>query len=134
MAKYPPENPLDGGFGRRYATPDADRRLNENQDNLEPKDNLYAPNMQKTGITPEFGSNRAADMGEGYTPLFRPGSLRASAWMQAPFDAIASPEGCETEVREIDIYQYGDGYDPKSPMKVVNTSWSMDTDFDGETN
>jgi len=90
--------------------------------------------MQKTGITPEFGSNRAGDMGEGYTPLFRPGSLRASAWMQAPFDAIASPEGCETEVREIDIYQYGDGYDPKSPMKVVNTSWSMDTDFDGETN
>jgi hypothetical protein len=55
----------------------------------------------------------------------------------APFSVIemdGDNNGQPAEVHEIDIYSYGDGYDPTAPMRVRTAPWSMDTDNDGKKN
>lgn len=97
--------------------------------NDRPKGNTWEPEEQYNGISPEFGSNRS---GASPAPeVWRAGSPAPTFRIPS---AESSPEGAETEVREVDICLYGDGYDPKSPMRVRVVDWNVDTDYDGEPN
>lgn len=62
---------------------------------------------------------------------------QATPNFSAPFDVIqmdGDNNGTPADIHEIDIYKYGDSYDPSAPMRVRTASWGMDTDFDGKKN
>lgn len=67
---------------------------------------------------------------------------QASPTRSAPWDVIqmdGDNNGIPAEVHEIDIYSYGDAYDPTSPMRIrqvapAEAAWSFDSDMDGHRN
>lgn len=84
------------------------------------------------------GNNAAPSLTSPETPLWRAGQLAPVRHTPpfAPIEMQGDTSGEGTEVRELDIYKYGDDYDPTAPMRVreVGSNWSVDTDFDGEKN
>lgn len=62
--------------------------------------------------------------------------------LSAPFNVIlmdGDNTGYPAEVREIDILQYGDAYDPTAPVRVRivapnENHWGLDSDQDGKLN
>lgn len=71
--------------------------------------------------------------------LYKVGQAAPNSFLSAPFPVIemdGDNNGSPAEVREIDIYAYGDAYDPTAPIRTrdVGSEWKMDTDFDGVKN
>jgi hypothetical protein len=71
--------------------------------------------------------------------LWKVGQAQPNEFLSAPYPVIAmNGNGTDTadEVHEVDIYKYGDSYDPTSPMRVrdVGSEWQLDSDFDGRRN
>jgi hypothetical protein len=71
--------------------------------------------------------------------LWKVGQAQPNEFLSAPFPVIemdGDNNGTPAEVHEVDIYTYGDAYDPTAPARVrdVSSEWHMDTDFDGKRN
>jgi hypothetical protein len=74
--------------------------------------------------------------------LWRPGQAMPNDFLSAPFPTIlmdGDNNGQPAEVHELNIREYGDAYDPTSPMKVrtvapAESHWDVDSDRDGYRN
>lgn len=75
---------------------------------------------------------QGADQPDG---LFRPGSPAPDMDCHpAPLHTAGDNAEQSDVTHEINIDRYGDGYDPRSVVRVRNAPWSVDTDHDGERN
>jgi hypothetical protein len=96
-------------------------------------------NQSVESVQSEEGTNRAPQHTEPVSPLWKCGQVAPISKHSAPFDPVhneGDTSGDGTTIHSIDIYSYGDCYDPKSPTRVreVGSEWSVDTDFDGPVN
>lgn len=71
--------------------------------------------------------------------LWKVGQASPNEFLSAPFPVISMDgdnNGSPADIREINIYSYGDSYDPTSPIRVrsVDNEWRTDTDQDGKRN
>lgn len=84
------------------------------------------------------GENMAADRNAPEGRLWKVGQVSPNSFLAAPFPVIemdGDNNGNPAEVHEVDIYAYGDGYDPTAPMRVRTVdNYKLDSDFDGHLN
>ncbi len=74
--------------------------------------------------------------------LWKVGQAVPNSFLSAPYPVITMDgdnNGQPAEVHEIEIREYGDAYDPTSPLKVrtvapAESHWDVDTDHDGYRN
>lgn len=119
--------PLQAGdiapdFSERETSPAADRR-----------DQHAAP------VSSYEGDQDAPSLTSSVAPLWKCGQVAPTSKNTPPFEPVhmeGDTSGDGTTIHSIDIYSYGDCYDPKSPTRVreVGSEWSVDTDFDGPVN
>lgn len=82
------------------------------------------------------GSNAASQAESPMGPLWRHGTPAPNSFLSAPFNVSTTDEGAGDRIVEVDIFKYGDAFDQNAPTRVrdVGSSWSVDTDHDGEKN
>lgn len=74
--------------------------------------------------------------------LWKVGQATPNEFLSAPFPTIlmdGDNNGSPAEVHELDIYTYGDCYDPTTPIRVrqiapAENHYNLDSDFDGHRN
>lgn len=94
---------------------------------------------QDTAPVQSYEGNQASpQLDSPVSPLWKCGQV-APDKHTAPFDPIhmeGDTSGDGTTIHSIDVYSYGDCYDPKAPTRVreVGSEWSVDTDFDAKKN
>lgn len=89
-------------------------------------------------VSAPMEQNAARSLEAPVTPLWRDGQLAPVRHM-APFDGVCvhtegDTSGDGTTTHDVDIYSYGDCYDPTAPTRVRTKDWVVDTDFDGSPN
>ena len=70
-------------------------------------------------------------------PLWKVGQVHPNSFLSAPFPVIhtqGDTSGTGTQEYEINIYEYGDCYDPTSTVRSRTAPWDVDTDFDSSKN
>lgn len=103
---------------------DADRRATS-------QDGLANPPGENAAPGHRDADNRA--------PLWKVGQVHPNPFLTAPYPVVnmqGDTSGTGTEIHEIDIYEYGDGYDPTAPVRSrdVSSEWLVDSDHDGSKN
>jgi hypothetical protein len=124
-------------MSRPYPLQNADRAPNYSErqasyaaDRREDDQNLYSEVQPGANAAPVAGAPQDLGWVPGQLPPVK---------HQAPFEAVymeGDTSGAGTVIHQIEIDQYGDDYDPTSPMRVkdVTSKWKFDSDHDGETN
>lgn len=80
-------------------------------------------------------SNAAPSRTSPFGDLWRPGSPEPNSFLRAPFtpiNMVGDNSDQKDAVHEINIFQYGDAYDPKAAFRVQQVSVSWDPDQDGD--
>jgi hypothetical protein len=93
---------------------------------------------EQSGLANPPGENAAPSFGEAdSSPLWKVGQVHPNSFLTAPYPVIhteGDTSGTGTEEYEINIYEYGDAYDPTSTVRSRTAPWDVDTDFDGSKN
>lgn len=55
-------------------------------------------------------------------------------FLVAPYPEVHVDEGANDEIIDVNVYLFGDAFDPKSPSRVRSVDWKVDTDQDGVEN
>jgi len=103
-----------------------------------------APEVTIAQSNPQYsqGENMTPDQDRPEGRLWKVGQAEPESRHSAPFPVImmdGDNNGYPAEVHEIDIYSYGDAYDPTAPMRVRSVAppenhWELDSDRDGHRN
>ena len=91
-------------------------------------------------VAPVSSFNGVNASGDGtHSPIWKAGQVAPISKHSPPYAAIhteGDTSGDGTVLYPVDVYSYGDCYDPHAPTRVreVASEWKVDTDFDSSLN